>query len=118
LAKTLLYKHLAPKGYYKCKQTPGLWKHTTCPISFTLVLDDFDVKHTNKADVDNLIECLKENHDLTQDWEGDLYCGQTLDISMPGNIIKQLQKYKHDAPIRPQHCPYFPQPKQYGSKAQ
>ena len=37
---------------------------------------------------------------------------------MPGYIIKQLQKYKHDTPTRPQHCPYSPQPKQLGSKAQ
>jgi hypothetical protein len=37
---------------------------------------------------------------------------------MPGYICKQLQKYKHDTPTRPQHCPYSPQPKQFGSKAQ
>jgi hypothetical protein len=85
------------------------------------------MKYTNKADVDHLVECLKENYDLTQDWDGDLYCGiklkwdyeaQTLDISMPGYIIKQLQKYKHDTLTRPQHCPYSPQPKQFGSKTQ
>jgi hypothetical protein len=72
LANKLLRKRLAPKGYYECKQTPGLWRHVTRPISFTLVVDDFGVKYTNKADVDHLIECLKENYDLTQDWDGDL----------------------------------------------
>jgi hypothetical protein len=127
LANKLLRKRLAPKGYYECKQTPGLWRHVTRPISFTLVVDDFGVKYTNKADVDHLIECLKKNYDLTQDWDGDLYCGiklkwnydkRTLDISMPGYIVKQLQKYKHDTPTRPQHCPYSPQPKQFGSEAQ
>jgi hypothetical protein len=91
------------------------------------VVDDFGVKYTNKADVELLIECLKENNGLTQDWDGDLYCGiklkwnykdRTLNISMPGYIIKQLQKYKHDTPTRPQHCPYSPQPKQFGSEAQ
>jgi hypothetical protein len=127
LANKLLRKRLAPKGNYECKPTPGLWQHATRPISFTLVVDDFGVKYTNKANVDHLIECLKENYDLTQDWDGNLYCGiklkwdykaRTLDISMPGYIRKQLQKYKHDAPTRPQHCPYSPQPKQFGSKAQ
>jgi len=39
------------------------------------VVNDFGVKYTNKADVDHLIECLKENYDLTQDWDGDPYCG-------------------------------------------
>ncbi len=37
---------------------------------------------------------------------------------MLGYIRKQLQKYKHDCPKRPQHCPYYPLPKQYGSEAQ
>ena len=37
---------------------------------------------------------------------------------MPGYIIKQLKKYKHDCPDRPQHCPYAPTPKQYGSESQ
>jgi hypothetical protein len=92
-----------------------------------LVVYDFGVKYTNKADVDHLIICLKEHYDLTQDWNGDLYCGiklkwnyeeLTLNISMPGYIIKQLQKYKHDTPTKPQHCPYSPQPKQFGSEAQ
>jgi hypothetical protein len=37
---------------------------------------------------------------------------------MPGYIIKQLQKYRYASLPRPQHCPYAPQPKQFGSKAQ
>jgi hypothetical protein len=37
---------------------------------------------------------------------------------MPGYIIKQLQKYKHASLPKPQHCPYTPQPKHFGSEAQ
>ncbi len=38
---------------------------------------------------------------------------------MPGYIIKQLHKYKHASPPRPQHCPYSsPEPKRYGNNAQ
>jgi hypothetical protein len=38
---------------------------------------------------------------------------------MPGYIIvKQLQQYKHVSPTHPQHCLFYPQPKQYGSTAQ
>jgi hypothetical protein len=37
---------------------------------------------------------------------------------MPGYIIKQLQQYKHASTTQPQHCPFYPQPKQYGSTAQ
>ena len=56
----------------------------------------FGVKYTNKADINHLIECLKEDYNLTQDRDGDLYCGiklkwnyneGTLDISVPGYII-------------------------------
>jgi hypothetical protein len=37
---------------------------------------------------------------------------------MPGYIVKQLQQYKHASPTLPQHCPFYPQPKQYGCAAQ
>jgi hypothetical protein len=37
---------------------------------------------------------------------------------MLGYIHTQLQKYKHDCPKCPQHCPYSPLPKQFGSEAQ
>jgi hypothetical protein len=37
---------------------------------------------------------------------------------MPGYIIRKLQKYKHASPPKLQYCPYKPQPRQYGSKAQ
>jgi hypothetical protein len=127
-ANKLLKKRLAPHGYHECKQTPGLWKHTTRPISFTLVVDDFGVKYTpkDKEDINHLIKVIKEKYELTKDWDGDLYCSirlkwdyhhRTLDISMPGYIHKQLQKYRHNCPKRPQHCPYSPLPKQHGSEA-
>jgi hypothetical protein len=56
LANKLLKRCLAPHGYYECKQTPGLWKHTTWPISFTLVVNDFGVKYTRKEDINHLIK--------------------------------------------------------------
>jgi hypothetical protein len=45
LVNKLLQTRLAPHGYYECKHTPGLWKHITCPISFTLVVDNFGVEY-------------------------------------------------------------------------
>ncbi len=55
LANKRLKHKLAPFGYSECVNTPGLWKHESCPISFTLVVDDFGVKFINKQDVDYLI---------------------------------------------------------------
>ena len=127
LANKLLRKRLLPHGYYECKHTPGLWRHLTRPISFTLVVDDFGVKYVGREHVDHLIKCIKEKYELTEDWSGDLYCGiklhwdyivRTVDISMPGYIKKLLQKYKHKIPTKPQHCPYTPAPKQYGAEPQ
>ena len=48
LANKLLRKRLLPHGYYECNNTPGLWRHTTRPISFTLVVDDFGVNMSVK----------------------------------------------------------------------
>jgi hypothetical protein len=60
LTNKLLKKCLAPYGYLKCKQTPGLWKHETCPISFTLIVDNFGMKYSREEDITHLIKCIKE----------------------------------------------------------
>jgi hypothetical protein len=74
LANKLLRKRFLPHGYYKCNNTPGLWKHRTHPIT-TLVVDNFGVKYVCKEYADHLIQCIKEMYKLTKDWTGDLYCG-------------------------------------------
>ncbi len=55
LANKFLHKRLTPHGYYECKQMPGLWKHATRPILFTMVVNNFCVKYVNKDDVNHLI---------------------------------------------------------------
>jgi len=55
---------------------PGLWRHATRPITFSLVLNDFGVKYVGKEHADHLIGCLKkETYKLAKDWAGDLYYG-------------------------------------------
>jgi hypothetical protein len=44
IAQQLLKKRLKAHGYCQSTITPGLWKHDTCPISFSLVVNDFGVK--------------------------------------------------------------------------
>ena len=84
--------------------TPGLWKHVSRPISFTLVVDDFAVKYVNKHNADHLVAALKGKYKISKDWTGILYCGidlrwdytnRTLYLVMPGYIKTQLQQYKH-----------------------
>eukprot|EP00957_Ditylum_brightwellii_P166532 12676359-Ditylum_brightwellii.AAC.1 len=50
LANEQLTKHLALYGYYRVRHMPELWQHTTRDIRFTLVVDDFGVKYSNKKD--------------------------------------------------------------------
>ena len=127
LANDFLREKLRPKGYYEVSHTPGLWKHVSRPIQFTLVVDDFGVKYSRKEDIDHLIQSLKKDFTLSEDWKGDLYCGislkwdyeeRTLDISMPGYIQKALQRYKHERSPRRQDAPYPAAPRIYGAAAQ
>ena len=95
LANKHLRRKLAPFGYTECVNTPGLWKHETQPISFTLVINNVGVKYVSKNNVDHLIASIEMTYTLTEDWTGNLYCGITLewdyvnqhvDISMPNYI--------------------------------
>jgi hypothetical protein len=65
LANKRLHWKLAPFGYFEHVNTPGLWYHKSCPISFTLVVNDFGVKYVNKEDVDHLFESIKTAYTLT-----------------------------------------------------
>ncbi len=121
------HRKLAQFGYHECVNTPGLWRHETRAISFTLVVDDFWVKYVKEEDVDHLIANIKSTYPLTEDWTGNMYCGITLEwdyknrhvnISMPGYIKKKLQEYGHIMPKQLQACPYSPEPKQFGTEAQ
>ena len=46
LANEQLETRLNKHGYWQSKLVPGLWKHDTRPIHFTLVVDNFGVKFT------------------------------------------------------------------------
>jgi hypothetical protein len=126
LANKLLKQRLAKHGYYEVAHTPGLWKHISRPISFTLVVDDFGIKYVGKEHADHLLNALKEHYTLDIDWEGKLYCGisldwdydkRTVDISMPNYIKKLLQRFQHELK-KAQHSPFNCSPKRYGKDAQ
>ena len=60
LANELLKKRLNMHGYKQSKLVPGLRKHYTRPIQFTLVVDNFGVKYVNKEHVRYLQQVLEE----------------------------------------------------------
>jgi len=41
-------------GYHQSKLVPGLWKHNTRPMQFTLVVDDFGVKYVGEEHANHL----------------------------------------------------------------
>jgi hypothetical protein len=127
LANELLQCNLAKYGYRPTQHTHGLWKHDTCPVSFSLVVDDFGVKYVGREHAEHLMACIKKNYQISSDWKGSAYCGLTLewdysnrtvDLYMPGYIKAALQKYQHPAPTRPEHAPHKWNPPVYGAKAQ
>jgi len=68
-----------------------------------------------------------EKYKIIEDLEGDLYCGIALkwnyaknhvDLAVFKYVMKQMTKYGHVAPLKPQHCPYSPNPIKYGKDNQ
>jgi hypothetical protein len=126
IANARLTKFLEPYGYIPTGVTPGLWKHQTRDIFFTLVVDDFAVKYTDVDDATHLLTTL-ELYVCKTDWSGTRYCGLTLkwdyvtrtcEMSKPGYIERALQRFQHLPPTRPQPSPHAWQKPNYGAKTQ
>jgi hypothetical protein len=80
LAFNQLKTHLATHNYAPCTHTPGLWTHSNRNITFTLVVDDFGIKYTNRDDAIHLLTALEELYTVTTDWTGSLYLAMTLSL--------------------------------------
>ena len=126
LANELLERRLNKHGYRQSKLVPGLWRHDTRPIQFTLVVDDFGVKYINKDDAQHLQKVLEKHYKITMDWDGRRYIGITLDwdykrrqvhLSMPGYIKAALLQFQHKLRNK-RHSPFQSTPIQYGAKTQ
>jgi hypothetical protein len=102
LANKRLQHKLGLFGYIDHVNTPGLWHHESQPILFTLNVNDFRMKYTDKKDYDHLIASIKAMYKLIEDWTGSLYCGMisliwdyvhwTVDISKPGYVKKEIAR--------------------------
>jgi len=79
IAQDLLKDCLGKHGYYQSKIIPGLQMHTTRPILFSLIVDDFAVKYTRKEDAEHLLNALKKDYIASEDWEGTKYLGLTIE---------------------------------------
>ena len=111
LSRTRLCNQLSKHDYLECARTPGLFRHRTRNIAFTLVVDDFLVKYKRTEDAKHLIEALEDMYALKVNWQATKYLGykleynkdkRTIRLSMPTYIAKALEKY----------CPQGPPPAQ------
>jgi hypothetical protein len=89
IAQELLAERLGKHGYSQSDIIPGLWKHATKPICFTLVVDDFAVKYTREQDANHLISALKENYEISIDKQRQ----NTLDSQLNGTM--KIRKSTH-----------------------
>jgi hypothetical protein len=88
----------------------------------------FGIKYIGCKHLQHFYDALcKETYEIVEDWTGNLCCGITLkwnyekhhvDLAMPAYVKKQLTKYSHIALLKPQHCPYAPNPIKYGKDNQ
>ena len=67
LAQQLLEGRLNDEGYYQSTIVPGLWKHESRPIQFTLVVDDFGVQYVGEEHGQHLVSVLRQHYDISTD---------------------------------------------------
>ena len=128
IASDALVPVLQAAGYHQSPLIPGLFKHETRPVWFSLVVDDFGVAYVGKENAEHLINTLKEaNYKITADWDGTTFCGVTLkwdyvnrtvELSMPGYVDKALQRFCHPTPTKPEDSPHEWTQPNYGAKTQ
>jgi hypothetical protein len=127
LAFNQLKTHIATHGYAPCTHTPGLWTHSTRDITFSLVVNDFGIKYTNRDVTIHLLTALEKMYTVTTDWTGSLYLAMTLnwdyihstvDISMPGYVAKALERFQHTPTTRAEHSPHAWSKPVYGTHPQ
>ena len=90
-------------------------------------MDDFGVKYSGKEHAQHLYAALKENYEVTTDWEGERfvdiklnwdYNKRTVTMSMPGYIEAALKRFQHNKPNKPENSPHSAQDRQIGVKVQ
>ncbi len=87
IAQQLLKERLQKHGYRQSQMLPGLWKHNTSPISFSLVVDNFGVKYVGKENAQHLLDTVQHYYKCSCNWKGEQYCGLTLKWDYKGKKV-------------------------------
>jgi hypothetical protein len=78
IVQELLAKRLKEHGYTQSQTTPGLWTHEWCPITFSLVVEDFGVKYIGEEHAQHLLQMVQKYYTCSFEKEGERYCGLTI----------------------------------------
>ena len=86
LANDLLRQRLKEYGYYECTHTPRYRRHLWKPTSWTLIVDDFGIKYTNKKDIDELLGIMEIVQDENRlGWFE--FRGNRLGVELPRRVM-------------------------------
>ena len=123
IAQDKLIIHLIEDGYHQCPHTPCLFKHESRDIAFSLVVDDFGIKHKKPEDLDHLFETLRKHYTITTDPEGSKYLGidishdriaRTITLSMPNYVQDALTRFNVTKDSENTNSPLVYHPVKYG----
>ncbi len=78
IAQELLAKRLKEHGYTQSKTMPGLWTHEWCPITFSLIVDNFGVKFIGEEHAQHLLQMVQKYYTCLFEKEGERYCRLTI----------------------------------------
>jgi hypothetical protein len=124
-----LVSRLASAGYHKNEFIPCLFTHAD-GTQFTLVVDDFGVKYTDKAQAQRLTDALTSaGYEVTTQWAPKKYLGISITfsqdgrevaLSLPGYVEKMLKRFPQygDRQARSPGvytAPVYGQPTQYAT---
>jgi hypothetical protein len=127
LAQQRLIKHLEKSEYIQSTVVPCLFNHPSNGVTFVLVVDDFGIKFTNIEGRDHFLNTLRSLYKITTDDKGSQYLGMTIKhdkvrqeitISMPGYLLKVLERFKEWAGTRCASTPGIYHAPVYGTAVQ
>jgi hypothetical protein len=78
IAQKLLARRLKEHGYNKSKTTPGLWTHEWCPLTFSLVVNNFGVKYIGEEYAQHRRQEVQKYYTCLFEKDGERYCGLTI----------------------------------------
>jgi hypothetical protein len=70
IAQQMLEEQLQKHSYHQSTTFPGLRKHHTHPITFTLVAGNFGVKYVREENAQHLLDTVQQFYKCLYNWEG------------------------------------------------